>query len=83
MLNLSIPEQVKPLRDQVLTFIEERIYPREAELHAMERSERIAAMRGLMQEAKDEGSSSDEEEKKSDDSGDVKSRALRKGKARA
>ena len=55
MLNLCIPEHIKPLRDQVLKFIEERIYPKECALHAMERTERMAAMKGLMQEAKDEG----------------------------
>ena len=31
-LNLSIPEHIEPLRNKVLKFIEERIYPVEKEL---------------------------------------------------
>lgn len=55
MLNLSIPENVRPLRDKVLNFIEERVYPLENQLHAAEREERREVMSGLMQQAKDEG----------------------------
>lgn len=55
MLNLSIPDNVRPLRDKVLNFIEERVYPLENQLHEAEREERREVMRGLMQQAKDEG----------------------------
>ena len=37
MLNLSIPEHIEPLRNKVLQFIEQRIYPVEKELFETDR----------------------------------------------
>jgi acyl-CoA dehydrogenase len=56
MLNLSIPEHVAPLRSKVLSFIEQEIYPVEAEVVR----DKVAARRGgllksLMDKAKDQG----------------------------
>jgi acyl-CoA dehydrogenase len=56
MLNLSIPEHVAPLRSKVLSFIEQEIYPVEAEVVR----DKVAARRGgllksLMDKAKDRG----------------------------
>ncbi len=55
MLNLSIPEHIEPLRGKVLDFIEQRVYPQEKVLFEHDPSERRAAMRTLMDEAKSEG----------------------------
>jgi alkylation response protein AidB-like acyl-CoA dehydrogenase len=55
MLNLSIPDHVKPLREKALKFIEEECYPIENELFEAERDERRKVMKGLMQKAKDQG----------------------------
>ena len=53
MLSLTIPEHVKPIRDKVLNFIEEKIYPIENEMHEADVKDRREKMRGLMQQAKD------------------------------
>ena len=42
MLNLSIPDHVRPIRDKVLNFIEQEIYPVEAEILI----DRVASRRG-------------------------------------
>ncbi len=42
MLNLSIPEHVRPIRDQVLNFIEQEVYPVVKELV----SDRVGSRRG-------------------------------------
>ena len=56
MLSLSIPEHVEPIRQKVLHFIEQEIYPVEAELLADKVSSRSGnVMKGLMQKAKDQG----------------------------
>ncbi|MDE0931846.1 MAG: acyl-CoA dehydrogenase family protein, partial [Halioglobus sp.] len=56
MLSLSIPEHVEPIRQKVLNFIEQEIYPVEAELLADKVSSRRGdLMKGLMQKAKDQG----------------------------
>jgi alkylation response protein AidB-like acyl-CoA dehydrogenase len=55
MLNLSIPEHVEPLRGKVLEFVEQRVYPQEQVLFEHGPSERRAAMRALMDEAKEQG----------------------------
>ena len=56
MLSLSIPEHVEPIRQKVLHFIEQEIYPVEAELLADKVSSRNGnVMKGLMQKAKDQG----------------------------
>ena len=52
MLNLSIPEHVLPLRNQVLEFIEQRIYPQEKNLLTADPVERRTRMRALMDETK-------------------------------
>ena len=44
MLNLSIPEHVEPLRDKVLQFIEQEVYPVETELL----SDKVSARRGQL-----------------------------------
>jgi len=51
-MSFAIPEQVKPIRQRVQQFIEERIYPVEDEL---EGPDGRLTMRRLMQEAKDAG----------------------------
>ena len=45
MLNLSIPEHIEPLRNKVLKFIEERIYPVEKELFETDRDGRARRCR--------------------------------------
>ena len=56
MLNLSIPEHVEPLRNKALHFIEQEIYPVEAELLSDKVSSRRGElMRSLMDKAKAEG----------------------------
>ena len=56
MLNLSIPEHVRPIRDQVLNFIEQEVYPVEKELVADRvGSRRGDILRGLMDKAKAKG----------------------------
>ena len=55
MLNLSIPENIEGLRNKVLAFIEQRVYPQEKVLFEADPVERRAAMRTLMDEAKAEG----------------------------
>src|SRR6478609_2753435 len=55
MLNLSIPEHIEPLRNKVLQFIEERIYPVEKELFETDRDGRRETMQKLMKEAKAQG----------------------------
>jgi len=55
MLSLSIPEHVEPLRNKVLKFIEERVYPQEQVMLDGEPVARRKAMRSLMDEAKAEG----------------------------
>lgn len=55
MLNLSIPRHIEPLRNKVLNFIVENVYPREKALFAEDPANRATAMRDLMQMAKDEG----------------------------
>lgn len=55
MLNLSIPEHIEPLRNKVLKFIEERIYPVEKELFETDRDGRRGTMQQLMKEAKAQG----------------------------
>ena len=51
-MSFAIPDHVKPIRERVRAFIEERIYPAEEELEGPSGRE---AMRRLMQEAKDAG----------------------------
>ncbi len=56
MLSLSIPEEVEPIRQKVLHFIEQEIYPVEKELlEDKVGSRRGQLMRELMQKAKAEG----------------------------
>ncbi len=55
MLNLSIPEHIEPLRNKVLKFIEERVYPVEKELFETDRDGRRGTMQQLMKEAKAQG----------------------------
>ena len=56
MLSLSIPDHVRPLRDKVLQFVEQEIYPVEAEVLADRvSSRRDGTLRGLMDKAKAEG----------------------------
>ncbi|HEX7034878.1 MAG TPA: acyl-CoA dehydrogenase family protein [Pseudomonadales bacterium] len=54
-LNLSIPQHIAPLRQKVLDFIEQRIYPIEKELAEGDPVERRRRMRELMDQAKAEG----------------------------
>ena len=56
MLNLSIPDHIRPLRDKVLQFIEQEIYPVEADI-VIDKvgSRRGGPLRSLMNKAKAEG----------------------------
>ena len=55
-LNLSIPEHIQPLRNKVLQFIEQEVYPVEKELLENKvSSRRGSVLRGLMDKAKAEG----------------------------
>jgi alkylation response protein AidB-like acyl-CoA dehydrogenase len=55
-LSLSIPEHVEPIRQKVLSFIENEIYPIERELlEDKVSSRRGQLMKDLMQKAKDAG----------------------------
>ncbi len=56
MLSLSIPEHVEPIRQKVLSFIEQEVYPIESELlEDKVSSRRGQLMKDLMQKAKDAG----------------------------
>ena len=56
MLNLSIPSHIEPLRQKVLEFIEQEIYPVENILLENKVDERRGQiLKGLMQKAKDNG----------------------------
>ncbi len=56
MLNLSIPEHVRPIRAKVLKFVAEEVYPVEEKLLSNRADERRGeTMSGLMQKAKDQG----------------------------
>lgn len=55
MLSLQIPDHVRPIRDKVLKFVEERIYPVESVLEDHTSDEAPGILQGLMQQAKDEG----------------------------
>ncbi len=56
MLNLSIPEHILPLRNKVLNFIEQEVYPVEQELTEDKvGSRRGEVMKGLMDKSKAEG----------------------------
>ena len=53
MLNLSIPDHILPLRNKVLQFIEQEVYPLERELTEDKVGARRGdTMRGLMDKAK-------------------------------
>lgn len=54
-MSFEIPESVRPVRERVTRFIEERIYPVEHILEGRAEEEGRATLRRLMQEAKDEG----------------------------
>jgi len=56
MLNLSIPEHIEPMRNRVLNFIEQEVYPVENELLSDKVSARRSdLLRSLMSRAKAEG----------------------------
>ncbi|MDP6374977.1 MAG: acyl-CoA dehydrogenase family protein [Pseudomonadales bacterium] len=56
MLNLTIPEHIRPLRERVLGFIEQEVYPVEADLVTDKVGSRRGDMlRGLMDKAKGQG----------------------------
>ena len=56
MLNLSIPDHVRPIRDRVLAFIEQEVYPVEADIVVDKvGSRRGGLLRSLMDKAKAEG----------------------------
>ena len=54
-MSFEIPEHVRPIRERVRTFIEERIYPVEHIIEDRHDAESAETMRRLMQEAKDAG----------------------------
>jgi len=53
-MSFEVPAHVRPIREQVLRFVEERIYPLESQLDAGG-DEAFATLRGLMDEAKRQG----------------------------
>ena len=54
-MSFEIPEHVRPIRERVRAFIEERIYPVEHIIEDRHDAESAETMRRLMQEAKDAG----------------------------
>jgi acyl-CoA dehydrogenase len=54
-MSFEIPEHVRPIRDRVLRFVEQQVYPAEALIENGHAEEARAAMRRLMQQAKDAG----------------------------
>lgn len=55
-MNVAVPDSIQPLRDQVLRFVEERIYPVEPILDkGLTDPESFGLLRSLMDEAKSEG----------------------------
>ncbi|MBW2414334.1 MAG: acyl-CoA dehydrogenase family protein [Deltaproteobacteria bacterium] len=54
-MSFEIPEHVQPVRDAVLNFIEQRVYPVEHVLEERDSAESGRVMRELMQAAKEEG----------------------------
>ncbi len=54
-MSFEIPEHVRPIRERVRTFIEERIYPVENIIEDRHDAESAETVRRLMQEAKDAG----------------------------
>ncbi|MET7517734.1 acyl-CoA dehydrogenase family protein [Streptomyces sp. NPDC005480] len=55
-MDLPVPDSVRPLRDRLLQFVEERVYPQEQVLErGMADPEGRAALRALQAEAKSEG----------------------------
>lgn len=55
MLSLQIPDHVRPIRDKVLKFVEERVYPVESALEDRNSDEAPGILQDLMQQAKEEG----------------------------
>ena len=54
-MSFEIPDHVKPIRDKVLHFVEERVYPLEASVAEGSPEEKASARLELMQAAKAEG----------------------------
>ena len=54
-MSFDVPEHVKPIRARVERFVEERCYPVEPLVEERDSEEGRAAVRALMQEAKEEG----------------------------
>lgn len=54
-MSFAVPEHVRPLREKVRRFIEERIYPVESILDERRDGEAVSTLRQLMREAKDAG----------------------------
>jgi len=54
-MSYEIPSHVRPMRERVLRFVEEKVYPAEAKVEDGHADEARSVMRHLMQQAKDEG----------------------------
>ena len=54
-MSFAIPEHVRPIRERVLRFVEEQVYPAEALVEDGHADEARGVMRRLMQQAKDAG----------------------------
>jgi len=54
-MSFEVPEHIRPLRDRVRRFIEDRVYPVESELDDRHDSGAVDIMRRLMREAKEAG----------------------------
>ncbi len=54
-MSFEIPDHVRPIREAVRSFIEEKIYPREADFDLRGSDRSVAALRELMAEAKEQG----------------------------
>ena len=54
-MSFEVPEQVREIRDRVLNFVESHVYPAEPLMQERSSDESDRVLRGLMQQAKEEG----------------------------
>ena len=54
-MSFEIPENVRPIREKVLRFVEDEVYPVEAAVEERDTPEAGEIVRGLMAKAKEQG----------------------------
>ncbi len=54
-MSFEVPEHVRPTREKVVRFVEDEVYPVEADVEDRDTSEAGEIMRGLMAKAKEQG----------------------------